>query len=183
MLTQEGFDYGLDLLHQNYDRQLTDDIKDIWRDYLDENLNDKEFLGAVRHAIIHSRFMPTVGELVGYIHGEKEVKALQEWALIVDAAGRGDSEERLAYLTERSKIALKAIGGIQSVGLANAFDLSRLEKKFISVYCQCSSEDRKALAQSAQEHTETPRNLLHDEEEQERNRREWQRRCEQKNSN
>lgn len=179
MLSQETFEYGLDLLSQNYDRQLTEDIKDIWRSHLDENLNDKEFLGAVRHAIIHSRFMPTVGSLVDQIRGDKEVKALQEWGFVVDAAGKGNAKELLVYLTDRAKIALDAIGGVEAVGLANTFDRQRLEKKFVSIYTQCSSEDRKALAQSAQQATDqTPRDTMHDTEEQERNALERKRRWE-----
>lgn len=184
MLSKNAFDYGLDLLNQNYDRQLTDDIKEIWRSHLDENLNDEEFLGAVRHAIIHSRFMPTVGSLVDQIRGDKEVKALQEWGMIVDAVAKGNVEERLAYLSDRARIALKGIGGVEAIGWANSVDRQRLEKKFVSIYCQCSSEDRKALAQSAhQTSDQTPRDTMHDTEEMERNRLERQRRWEQQRSN
>jgi hypothetical protein len=181
MLTLEMFDYGIDLLQQNYDRQLTEPIKQIWLSYLDENLTDEEFVEAVKHSILHSRFMPTAGDLVDHIHGGKETKGLQEWASILDAAGRDDAQERLVYLSDRASIALKAIGGVRVVGLADGFERPRLEKKFISIYCQCSSEDRKALAQSAQTSAEVPRYSIHDEEEQERNRQERMRRWEEQN--
>lgn len=151
MLNYKKFKSGLSLLEQNYDRTLTDAIEKIWFQYLDEHLTDEEFLTAVKHVIIHSRFMPTPAELVEHIHGSKEAQALQEWQLVLKASARGGAQEQLAYLSDRGRVALQAIGGLHAVGAAEDFQRQRMEKSFVTVFCQCSTKDRKTLAQASVE--------------------------------
>lgn len=149
MLSEKVFNYGIDLLEQNHDRKLPPAIKLIWREYLDENLADSEFVSAVKHSILHSRFMPTASDLVEHIHGGREAKAIQEWQSILQASGKVEGEELLAYLSIRGKVALQAIGGLHKVGLAEEYQRQRMEKNFVTVYCQCSSKDSKVLPQSS----------------------------------
>jgi hypothetical protein len=185
MIDKKTFNHSMDLLQKNYKHihpePLPEEILDMWHEYLSDRLTDQEFIAAVKYFILHVRYWPVAADLVDHIHGGKETKGLQEWASILDAAGRDDAQERLVYLSDRASIALKAIGGVRAVSLADGFERPRLEKKFISIYCQCSSEDRKALAQSAQTSAEVPRYSIHDEEEQERNRQERMRRWEEQN--
>jgi hypothetical protein len=149
MLSEKIFNYGIDLLEQNHNRQLPPAIKTIWREYLDENLTDSEFVQSVKHLILHSRFMPTASDLVEYIHGGKESKGIQEWQDIVKVSARTDDASQLPYVTTRARVALQAVGGLTAVALADNRERQRLEKSFLTVYCQCSSKDSKSLPQSA----------------------------------
>jgi hypothetical protein len=156
MLDENRFKSGISLLEQNYDRNLTEAIRRIWFQYLNEHLNDEEFLTAVKYIILHSRFMPTASELVDHIYGSKEARGIQEWQTILTASGKHEKErqESLAYLSDRARVALRALGGINALNLAishaqNALiEQQRMEKKFITVYCQCSTQDRNILAQA-----------------------------------
>lgn len=145
-LSEKIFNYGIDLLEQNYDRKLPSPIKLIWREYLSEYLIDAEFVDAVKYVILHSRFMPTPSELVEHIHGSKEVQAIQEWQLALQISRDGGTE---VYLSERGKIALKAIGGLHQLGLADEYTRQHKEKSFIKVFCQCSVKDTRMLPQSS----------------------------------
>lgn len=151
MLTRKMFDYGMTLLEQNYDRKLTELIGQLWFRYLDEHLSDDEFLAAVKHAILHNRFMPTASELVEHIHGGKEAKAIQEWQEILKASSRVNAKEQLTYLSDRARIALHAVGGIHAAAVADDYERRRLEKSFVTVYCQCSSKDSRALPPTSSE--------------------------------
>lgn len=141
----KSFDKGLSLLEQNYERKLPDAIKAIWFEYLDKHLNNAEFAAAVKHVILHSRFMPTASELVEHVHGTKQAQAVKEWQFVLKAAsGRN---EVLTYLSNRARVALQAIGGIHAVAMADEYGRNRLEKSFSTVYCQCSDKDARMLSQ------------------------------------
>ncbi len=47
-----------------------------------------------------------------------------------------------------AQVALRAIGGITTVELAQDFHRPRLEKNFVAVYCQCSDRDALMLQPS-----------------------------------
>jgi hypothetical protein len=154
---KDGFDYGFELLDKRYPKEtLHEDIKALYLQHFRENLTDDEFLEAVKYIILHSRFMPTAGDIVEYIHGGKEAKGIQEWQGILTASGKHEKErqESLAYLSDRARVALRALGGINTLRLAishaqNALvEQQRMEKKFLTVYCQCSTQDRNILAQA-----------------------------------
>jgi hypothetical protein len=149
MISDATFFKGITLLTSHYERKLLDDVVKIWKDYLSEHLDEVEFREAVKHSILHDRFMPTAGDLVNYIHGNKEAKAIQEWQLVLKASANCSDLSQLAYLDIRSNVALQAIGGLQSIGLADSYERQRLEKSFITVYCQCGSKDSKSLPQAS----------------------------------
>lgn len=148
MIDSKIFDNGMKLLELNYDRTLPQEIKALWLKHLNKHLNSEEFLVAVKHIILHNRFMPTASELVEHIHGSKQAQALLEWRRILEASATIDSIY-LAYISTRAKVALHAIGGIRAVGLADQYQRSRMEKSFITVYCQCSEKDARMLPQKS----------------------------------
>ncbi|NEQ64766.1 MAG: hypothetical protein F6K21_04515 [Symploca sp. SIO2D2] len=132
MLEEATFDYGMGLLKQNYDRELTPDIKAIWLKYLSEELSDNQFLKAVQYAVLHSRFMPTAGQLVEFAKGSLEDQALQEWQKIVQAASNAQQPQ----VSDRALSALAIIGGIEAVGYADQFTTRNLQQKFVKQYCK-----------------------------------------------
>jgi hypothetical protein len=108
-------------------------------------------MASIKNALLHERFMPTAGELVEFISGGKEAKAIQEWQLVLSASRSGAEKatELLAYASMRCRTALQAIGGLRAVGLTESdFQRTNLQKQFTTVYCQCSDKDAKALPQS-----------------------------------
>ncbi|MCG6137676.1 MAG: hypothetical protein MET45_24075 [Nostoc sp. LLA-1] len=149
MIDQQVFDYGMNLLNSYFNKVLDDTIKGIWLEYLSSELTGEEFLAAVKNALLHSRFMPTAGELVGFIHGGKELKALQEWQVILKASTNSQDSSGIAYISTRARVALQAVGGLRAVGMAEEFRRNQIEKQFITVYCQCSDKDAKALPQTS----------------------------------
>jgi|GEM_PF-2456236 hypothetical protein len=152
MICQKVYEKMFDLLEMNYGKTLASPIKHIWKDFLDQELSDEEFTEAVRHAILHSRFMPTAGELVDYINGGKESKAIAEWQTILTAAASNHqhSTELLTYSSLRCRVALQSIGGLNAVAIAESdYQRSILQKQFITVFCQCSDKDTKVLPQAS----------------------------------
>jgi hypothetical protein len=149
MISETALTQGITLLSAHYERKLLDDVVKIWKEYLSEHLDETEFKEAVRYSILHERFMPTAGDLVNYVHGNKEAKAIQEWRLVLEAAKNCNDLSQLAYLDVRAQVALQAVGGLQAVGLADSYERQRLEKSFITVYCQSGTKDSKSLPQSS----------------------------------
>lgn len=150
MITTQEFDYGMALLSSHFGKELSPGVKVIWQEYLDAELTSSEFMAAVKNSVLHSRFMPTAGELVEFIQGGKEAKAIQEWQIIVSAAKSNteQSKQLLSYLSMRSTIGLRAIGGISVIANAESEkERSYLQKQFVTVYCQCSDKDIKVLPQ------------------------------------
>jgi hypothetical protein len=158
---QSIFKYGFELLEKRYPKEtLHEDIKALYLQHFMENLTSAEFLEAVKHSILNSRFMPTAADLVEYVKGGKEAKAIQEWRDILTASSRTDDLSQLTYVSARAQVALRAIGGLRAVAIADNRDRQRMEKSFIMVYCQCSSKDTQSLPQSisnpSQQDTEIP---------------------------
>ncbi len=159
----KAFDQGLKLLEMNYERELPEPIKNIWFQHLDQHLTDEEFLSAVKHLILNNRFMPTANELVEQAHGTKEVRATEEWQMVIKAAQQwhsmGISErgsEALAYLSDRAKTALQAVGGIHAIAVADSYRLGHLERSFTRVYCQSRKTDARMLPQEQHKSTQKP---------------------------
>jgi hypothetical protein len=149
MIEKKIFNYGMELLDSYFSKKLNEAVKGIWFEYLDKELTTEEFLTAVKNALLHSRFMPTAGDLVGFIHGGKEAKALIEWQVILRASASSQDESGVAYISTRARVALQAIGGLRTVGIAEEFRRHQMEKQFITVYCDCSDNDAKSLPQTS----------------------------------
>lgn len=66
----------------------------------------------------------------------KNSEANQVWENILKLAAKSFSQETYQGLPERTKIALKAVGGITAVGQANQSLLPRLKSQFVEVYAQ-----------------------------------------------
>lgn len=144
MISLSVFRSGIDLLCSHFNRPLLEPVAAIWKEYLDSELNDAEFGEAIKHAILHHQFFPTAGQLVDAIKSSKEVRALQEWQVVLQASATLNPDG-IAYISDRARVALQAIGGLQRIGLAENWERGQLEKNFIAVYCQVSSKDSKAL--------------------------------------
>lgn len=167
MIADAKFERGITLLQQHFNRTLSEDVIAIWREYLDDTLDDEEFTQAIKEAILSCEFFPTAKKLAEFVNGSKEAKASQEWQSVILAANRGD-ESQLAYISQRGRVALHAIGGLKTVGLAEEYKRNQLEKSFVTVYCQCTEKDAKALspatsqplaAKSDEEFTPVPEDL------------------------
>lgn len=154
MITDQIFEQGMNLLMSHFEKQLNPLVLALWKDELDEFLSSEEFTKAVKQLILYfeQRFkghFPTVKHILDIVNGSKEAKALQEWQSVLLAASRQD-ESQLAYISQRGRVALQAIGGLRVVGLAEEYRRSQLEKSFVTVYCQCSDRDAHALPPSVQ---------------------------------
>jgi hypothetical protein len=144
MISDEKFQRGINILQQHFSRTLIPEAIAIWKEYLNDQLDDSEFAQAIKECILGCEFFPTAKKLAEFINGGKEVKALQEWQVVILASSRGD-EGQLAYLSQRGRVALHAVGGLRVVGMAEEYQRQRIEKSFVTVYCQCADKDEKAL--------------------------------------
>jgi hypothetical protein len=156
MIAPDILNKGLMLLSKHFGRELLPLVLTMWSEYLSDELSNAEFQSAVKHAILHSRFMPTAGELVDFINGGKESKAIAEWQTVL-AAAAADTErakELLAYASMRCQTALQAIGGLNPVAIAETdYQRGVLQKQFTTVYCQCPDKDMKVLPQASSQPT------------------------------
>jgi hypothetical protein len=175
MISQEAFYDGMGLLMVHFEKQLDPVVLGIWKEELDQHLSDEEFAEAGRQLILffEQRFkghFPTAKHILDVINGSREAKALQDWQKVLTAASCGD-EEQLFYISHRGRVALQAIGGLKTVGMAEDYKRTHLEKSFVTVYCQCADKDAHSLPPSisktpvrnnsglisAPEHQERPR--------------------------
>ncbi|WGV29126.1 hypothetical protein [Halotia branconii] len=139
MITQAKFEKGIALLQTHFNRELSPSAVAIWSEYLNQHLDDEQFTLAVKQAIIELDFFPNAKKLVEFAKTNNEVQAIADWRIIIAAAKTSNDQwqqEILKPLTESAHIALAAIGGLQSVALAEEWQLSKLEKQFTTVYCQ-----------------------------------------------
>lgn len=149
MVSEEIFDNCMMLLMSHFEKQLQPVVLGMWREEIDSHLNSEEMSEATRKIILYFEpryrgHFPTVKNLLDVVNGTKEAKALEEWQIILTAASR-QNESQLAYLSQRAHTALRAIGGLNSVGLADEYKRDRLEQSFVKVYCQCAEKSEKAL--------------------------------------
>ncbi|WP_341531394.1 hypothetical protein WKK05_37415 (plasmid) [Nostoc sp. UHCC 0302] len=138
MITKLKFDNGIALLEKHFRRELCPEAIAIWSEYLNEHLDDQEFTCAVKEAILTLDFFPSAKKLVEFATASYEVQAIADWRMIIRAAKSSNEQwqlEILQPLKERAHVALKAIGGLQPVAMAEEWQLHRLEKQFITVYC------------------------------------------------
>jgi hypothetical protein len=150
MITDRKFEAGLDLLQRHFKKTLDKDAIAIWREYLDNELDDEQFTTAIKESILKCEFFPPAVKLVEFATASLEVKAGMQWRIVINAAATTSvdwQKEILSALTVRSRIALQIIGGIRPVELADEWALRALAKDFIAAYCQCSG-DIKFLPQS-----------------------------------
>lgn len=146
MIDRMELSKGLILLGKHFGRELLPEVIEIWSEYLTENLDTESFKEAVRHAIIANSFMPTPSQLVEFVNGNKESQAIKEWQLVLMAAsGR---ELHLEALSPRGLVALRAIGGITAVSMADQRRREWLEKDFVKLHTQCTERDERLLPQA-----------------------------------
>lgn len=148
MISDAKFQRGIGLLQQHFNRNLTAEAIAIWREFLDDNLNDEEFTQAIKEAILGCEFFPTARKLVEFVNGGKESQALREWQTIIRAVARAD-ESQLAYISIRGRVALQAVGGINTVGAADDKGRDNLQRQFTTVFCQCPEKDARSLPPAA----------------------------------
>jgi len=142
MITQAKFENGMALLQTHFNRELCPSVIAIWSEYLNEHLDDDSFTLAVKEAIIGLDFFPSAKKLVEFATATKEVTAIADWQIILSAARTSNEQwqqQILQPLKERSRIALAVIGGLSSIALADDWQLGKMEKQFITVYCDAPS--------------------------------------------
>lgn len=145
MLSKQVFSRGMKLILDYFKKELGDDVLAIWQEYLSENLENEEFLYACKHAILHSRFWPTAGELVAFAKGNEDAEVLREWTKVLRAAENSNDESQLAGFCDRTRYAVDQIGGLRAVGFADEIGLKVLEKKFGIFYKQTPQKQLEAL--------------------------------------
>jgi hypothetical protein len=155
MINEQLFNWAIELLKENFPREHekrkleSKAVLALWKECFDEELTDQEFAVAVKYICRNFDFLPAPAKLVEHINGGKEAKAIQEWQTIVGYASDCRNEAQLVSLGNRARVALQAIGGLSAVGYADQITCQRLEKSFITVYCQCSAKDNKSLPQAS----------------------------------
>ncbi|MEH2138592.1 hypothetical protein [Nostoc sp.] len=143
MINDHKFEAGLDLLQRHFKKALDEDAIAIWREYLDDELDDEQFTTAVKESILKCEFFPPAVKLVEFATASMEVKAGMQWRIVLNAAATTSEDwqkEILSALSVRSRIALQIIGGIHAVGLADDWALRNLAKDFVAAHCQCSGD-------------------------------------------
>ena len=156
MISEEIFNWAINLLKENYPGERekakleSKAVLSLWKEYFSEELTAQEFAVAVKHACLHFDFLPAPARFVEHVHGGREAKAIQEWqGILAFARDCRQNESQLTSLSDRARVALQAIGGLSAVGLADHITCQRLEKSFITVYCQGSAKDSKSLPQAS----------------------------------
>ena len=149
MITNQLFLAKMNLLMEHFDKQLQPEVVAMWKEELDESLENDEFVEATRQLVLYfePRFkghFPTVKALLDTVGGSKEIKALQEWQSVLSAA-RSNNTEVINSLSWRAKVALQALGGLSIVGQSDERRTDFLKKDFVNVYLQSGKRDRKSL--------------------------------------
>ncbi|MBE9053545.1 hypothetical protein IQ243_24695 [Nostocales cyanobacterium LEGE 11386] len=143
MITPSKLEKGITLLQTHFNRELCPQAIAIWSEYLNEHLDDETFTLAVKQAILSLDFFPNAKRLVEFATPSKEVQAIANWQNIIAAAKTSNEQwqqEILQSLAQQAHIALTAIGGLQTVALADEWQLNKLEKKFVTIYCESPSD-------------------------------------------
>jgi hypothetical protein len=142
MITQTKFDKGIALLQTHFNRELCPQAIAIWSEHLNEHLNDEEFTLAVKLAIVGLDFFPNAKKLVEFATASNEVAAIADWQIILAAAKTSNEQwlaEILQSLKGRAHVALAALGGLKPIALSDEWQLNKLEKKFVTIYCESPS--------------------------------------------
>jgi hypothetical protein len=140
MLSKKALLNGLRLLELHFNKELNQEIIPIWYEFLNRELSEDEFFLGVKEAILECQFFPTAKQLVEFAQMGNETKSMYEWRMvIVPAAVMGSLDGKnylLNQLSQRGRIALQLIGGIDKVGLTEEKWLDNLSKEFKKAYCQ-----------------------------------------------
>lgn len=125
-------------------------VIDVWHEYL-EAYTYQEILGAVKSYVLSdvSGFAPTVGQLVGKLHGmmksiEPDVGALEAWSMVSKALRNGyyGAEQEFEKLPP---LVQKAVGSPMNLRNWSQSDLKSIEtvvmSQFLSAYkAECKRE-------------------------------------------
>ncbi len=123
---------------------------DVWHEYLSE-YSYQEILGAIKAFVLSdtSGFAPTVGQVVGKLHGmmksiEPDLNGMEAWALVSKAIRNGyyGAEEEFAKLPPMVQ---KAVGSPQNIRNWSQTDLKSIDtvvmSQFLSTYkAECIRE-------------------------------------------
>jgi hypothetical protein len=130
-------------------------VIDVWHEYL-EAYTYQEILGAVKAYVLSdtSGFAPTVGQLVGKLHGmmksiEPELGGLEAWSMVSKALRNGyyGAEEEYAKLPP---LVQKAVGNPANLRNWSQSDLKSIEtvimSQFLNAYrAECSRANELAM--------------------------------------
>ncbi len=130
-------------------------VIDVWHEYL-ESYTYLEILGAVKAHVLSdtSGFAPTVGQIVGKLHGlmksiEPDMGALEAWAMVSKALRNGyyGAEDEFAKLPP---LVQKAVGSPMNLRNWSQSDLKSIEtvvmSQFLSAYkTECKRENELSM--------------------------------------
>jgi hypothetical protein len=139
MISDDVFLDGISILKDHFGKALHERVIPIWSEYLNEHLDDEAFNNAIKLAIIGLDFFPNAKKLVEFATASSEVQAMADWQIILAAAKTSNElwqQEILQSLKGRAHLALAALGGLQPIALADEWQLNKLEKKFVTIYCE-----------------------------------------------
>jgi hypothetical protein len=102
-----------------------------WYDYLSENLEESELIPALRTALVQFEFRPSPKQVIEAFKGSREVFALEEWQICLNASKTGQIDHVL--LSPQGEKALTSIGGFSRLAIEEPSKLhSFVSKEFVS---------------------------------------------------
>lgn len=133
----------LDELAGYFGRNMSDFVKKAWYKQLGERMTTEQFVAAVEKAVT-GKFMPSIDELLELVKGNAQLIALEEWEKCLVAACRAD-REAVSKLSAAGQIALRSIGGLHALGMADEKDNRWMQKKFVEVWLTVPDNQQRAL--------------------------------------
>lgn len=148
MINAETFRKHMGLLAEHYQaKKIQPAILGIYKKHLDKNLTEPQFVESVEMAVIKypvRHGLPSAQELVDLVRGTLELQAMEEWQIIIRACSTMNYEH-ITYISNRARVGLSAIGGMESLGNCTREELIWKQKDFLKVYCQCPNKDTQML--------------------------------------
>lgn len=123
------------LLEKKHKTEIDPDIKMIYVEGVIERFESiEDFARAVKKSINEDNFMPTTESLRSKIQGSKESDASVEWQKVLKLANSAAHQELptldISFLSERTRAALAAVGGLPKIAVTDMDRIPFLEKQF-----------------------------------------------------
>lgn len=134
----------LDALTEYYNRKMSPAIAKAWYKAIGNKMTTEQFQSAFEQIIFSEKYMPTPKDFLELIKGNSQLIALEEWEKCLVAACRADTE--VVYsLSAAGQTALRAVGGLHALGMADEKDNRWMQKKFVEVWLTVPDNQQRAL--------------------------------------
>lgn len=138
MIDKDVFLKEMSLLEARFGRTIEDAVFNGYYEILSEKLDNQQFSAACKRVFAEEDFFPSPNKFLQKVQANTEDLAVLEWEWILRASASGHSF--IGGLTPTAEKALKAIGGLRAVGMADLeFAIPRMRKEFIASYKAHSS--------------------------------------------